>query len=395
MDVFMHGLRVGQLIIRDRSSTFMYDEDWKKEGFPLSPDLPLSMTEHHTHGLFGIFRDSAPDRWGRKLIERRNPGKYLSDKDYLLGVSDLMRLGALRFSTDGGRSFQNIKCNVPSLRSLPRFKYLIDAMMRGEVCDYSELIDSVSLGGARAKVTIADNGQQYLAKIPQINDIHDVEGWEYVCLTLAAQVGIDTASCTLYGDQNSHTLLLKRFDRKKEQRIHYMSAMTLMGLEDGDTSSYIELAVEINDKIGGNCLDELYKRMIFNVLVSNTDDHLRNHGFLYNENSGIWNIAPAFDITISGKEYGANHALRLDNENPDTFETAINIAPYFNLDKSQALSMLNDMVNIVKKNLNGVVFQTRIRDTDLTDFVYMKEARHTLNDVYGFSVENDGYGMSE
>lgn len=341
MDVFIAKQHVGELIIRDKSSTFIYTSEWQSNGFSIAPNLPISIKEHHVAGIHGIFSDAAPDRWGRKLIERKHEGGYVSEQDYILGVSDKLRLGALRFSLDGGKTFEGKEDKIPPLTSLPKFKVLTDAMMRGEEHDYSELISNASLGGARAKIIVTDHNEQYIAKIPQIYDQDDVEGWEYVCLQLASKAGIDAASCTLHGGSNSHTLLLNRFDRDAGHKVHYMSAMTLMGLKDGDDSTYIELAFEITDKIGPQCLAELYRRMLFNILVSNTDDHLRNHGFLYQDG---WGISPAFDITISNRAYGSNHGLRLNREDRDDFETAINICEYFGLNQRQAVAMLSQVI---------------------------------------------------
>jgi len=334
MDVFIANQHVGELIIRDKSSTFIYTSEWQNSGFSIAPNLPIHIKEHHVAGVHGIFTDAAPDRWGRKLIERKHEGGYVTEQDYILGVSDHLRLGALRFSLDGGKTFEGQEDKIPPLTSLAKFKLLTDAMMRGEEHDYSELISNASLGGARAKIIVTNNHEQFIAKIPQIYDQDDVEGWEYVCLKLAAKAGIDAALCTLHGDSHNHTLLLSRFDRNMAEKIHYMSAMTLMGLKDGDDSTYIELAFEITDKVGPQCLAELYRRMLFNILVSNTDDHLRNHGFLYQDG---WKISPAFDITMSNRPYGSSHALRLNGEDRDDFETAINICEYFGLNKGQAV----------------------------------------------------------
>ncbi len=346
MDIYIDDQHVGALIIRERSSTFIYANEWQKNGFSIAPNLPITIKEHHVAGVHGIFTDAAPDRWGRKLIERKYEGAYVSEQDYLLGVSDRLRLGALRFSLDGGKTFEGKGDIIPPLTSLPKFKQLCDAMMRGEEHDYSELISNASLGGARAKIVVDDHDTQYIAKVPQIYDQGDVEGWEYVCLKLAHKSGITVPACTLHGDTHNHTLLIERFDRNASGRIHYMSAMTLMGLKDGESSTYIDLAYEISERIGTQCLHELYRRMLLNILVSNTDDHLRNHGFLYQDG---WVLSPAFDITISKRAYGSNHALRINGEDRDDFDTAINMCEYFNLNQEQAASILSDVIKAAKQ----------------------------------------------
>jgi len=341
MDVFIANQQVGELIIREKSSTFIYTDAWQSYGFSIAPNLPVDVKEHHAVGVHGIFFDSSPDRWGRKLIDRTFEGRWVAEKDYILGVSDVLRLGALRFSLDGGQTFEGNTDKIPPLTSLPKFRQLTDAIMRGEEHDYAELISNASLGGARAKIIVSDHGRLYIAKVPQIYDQDDVEGWEYVCLKLAEKAGIDVAECSLHGDHNNHTLLLRRFDRDGDNRIHYMSAMTLMGLNDGDVSTYIDLAFEMNLHLGPKCLSEFYRRMLFNIMVSNCDDHLRNHGFLYR---GAWDLSPAFDITLGNKPYGSNHALRLNGEDADTFDTALNICEYFNLNRKQASDILSDMI---------------------------------------------------
>ena len=346
MDIYIDDQHVGTLIIRDRSSTFIYANEWQKNGFSIAPNLPIAIKEHHVAGVHGIFTDTAPDRWGRKLIDRKHEGSYVAEQHYLLGVSDKLRLGALRFSLDGGQTFEGKVNHIPPLTSLPKFKQLCNAMMRGEDHDYSELISNASLGGARAKIVVEDHNTQYIAKVPQIYDQDDVEGWEYVCLKLAHEAGITVPACTLHGDTHNHTLLIERFDRNASGRIHYMSAMTLMGLKDGDSSTYIDLACEIAEQIGTQCLPELYRRMLLNILVSNTDDHLRNHGFLYQNG---WVLSPTFDITMSKQPYGSKHALRLNGEDRDDFDTAINICEYFNLNQEQAASILSDVIEAAEQ----------------------------------------------
>jgi len=375
MDVFIENQHVGELIIRDKSSTFIYTDEWQHSGFSIAPNLSLDIKEHHVAGLHGIFSDAAPDRWGRKLIERKHEGAYVSEQDYLLGVSDKLRLGALRFSLDGGKTFEGKGDAIPPLTSLPKFKQLCDAMMRGEEHDYSELISNASLGGARAKIIVTDHNAQYIAKVPQIYDQGDVEGWEYVCLKLAHEVGIAVPPCTLHGDNNNHTLLLRRFDRDAGHKIHYMSAMTLMGLKDGDDSTYIELAFEITDKIGPQCLAELYRRMLFNILVSNTDDHLRNHGFLYQDG---WVISPAFDITMSNRPYGSNHALRLNGEDRDDFDTAIDICEYFGLNKKQAVSILLEVIEASEQWQSIAAYAGVSGASRVSQNIFLVEARAAI-----------------
>ncbi len=380
LHVFMDDRYVGDLIMHEKSSTFIYDDAWIHDGYPVSPDMVLDIKEHHTVGIHGIFSDSSPDRWGRKLIQRKLDRCRLSEQAYLLGVSDRLRQGALRFSLDGGNTFEGQNNRIPPVSALPKFIRLTEAMMKGEDHDYSELISNASLGGARAKIIVLDGDTQRIAKIPQIYDQEDIEGWEYIYLQLAQKAGIMTPACSLHGDKHSHTLLVERFDRNAGKRIHYMSAMTLMGLNDGDACTYIDLAFEVANNIGPECLPELYKRMLLNIMISNTDDHLRNHGFLYDHG---WHISPVFDLTSSHRPYAFSHALRLDGEAPDNFMTALSIHDFFGLSKHQAMEMLSGMANQLLQ-WREVARQSGIANVErMSDTIFTQEAFDTLANQVG------------
>jgi len=240
--------------------------------------------------------------------------------------------------------------DIPPVSSLPKFIHLTDAMINGEGDDYAELISNVSLGGARAKIMVKDSdGSLKLAKLPQPNDMDDVEGWEYVLLQLAREAGIHVPTATLHGDRKRHALLLTRFDREGEQRIHYMSAMTLLDLKDGDSgdSSYVDLADAMSRHCDDSDLIQLYRRMVFNLICGNIDDHLRNHGFLYQRDH--WRLAPAFDMTLCGM-YGSPHQLHVyDKRRPDNIETALDVHAYFQLDREQAKEIVKDVVTAVSQ----------------------------------------------
>jgi len=354
VSVFMFGYRepVGTLFFQRNTFTFSYAKGWMAHGFPISPSMPLENETFYSHGLPPIFSDVAPDRWGRKLIETKlrregHQGQVL-DQHYLLQLSDCSRMGALRFSFDNGETFIDTNDDIPPVSSLPKFIHLTDAMINGEQDDYSELISNVSLGGARAKIMVKDSDGK-LAKLPQPNDMVDVEGWEYVLIQLAREAGIQVVSATLHGDQKRHALLLARFDRDGEQRLHYMSAMTLLELRDGDSSdaSYVDLANAMSASCDDHDLSQLYRRMVFNLMCGNVDDHLRNHGFLYRD--GIWRLAPAFDMTLCGS-YGEQHQLHVyDKNRPDMIETALDVHAYFQLEQDQALEITREVAVAVSR----------------------------------------------
>ncbi|MDQ6988147.1 MAG: type II toxin-antitoxin system HipA family toxin [Mariprofundaceae bacterium] len=354
--VFIYGYteQVGTLFFARNTFTFSYAPEWVDHGFPISPLMPLEGGTFYSQGLPPIFSDVAPDRWGRRLIEkkllRRGHKGQIQEQHYLLELSDRLRMGALRFSIDGGRTFLGEHDDIPPVSSLPKFIHLTDAMIQGEDDDYSELISNVSLGGARAKIIVKDeDGHFKLAKLPQPNDADDVEGWEFVLIQLAKKAGIDMPVATLHGDRKRHALLLARFDRNGEQRIHYMSAMTLLDRRDGesDDSSYSDLADAMSSYCDEGGLHQLYRRMVFNLICGNVDDHLRNHVFLYLD--GAWRLAPAFDVTACGS-YGGQHQLHVyDKGSPDTIETAIQASAHFHLDQAQAREIILEVIDAVSK----------------------------------------------
>jgi serine/threonine-protein kinase HipA len=354
--VFMYGHteKVGTLFFSGSTFTFSYAPEWTDHGFPISPLMPLEEKTSYSKGLHPIFSDVAPDRWGRKLIDKKlikagHKGQVL-EQHYLLEISDNLRMGALRFSMDEGETFIAESDEIPPVSSLPKFIHLTDAMINGDPDDYSDLISNVSLGGARAKIMVKDeDGCFKLAKLPQPNDIDDVEGWEFVLIQLAKEAGIDVPVATLHGDRKRHALILERFDRNGEQRIHYMSAMTLLDRRDGESedASYVDLADAMSSYCNEGELHQLYRRLVFNLICGNVDDHLRNHGFLYFD--GEWRLAPAFDVTACGS-YADQHQLHVyDKNSPDVIETGLEHHSHFNLNKAQAHEIIQEVSNAVSK----------------------------------------------
>ena len=352
VSVFMYGYAdpVGMLFVTGKTFTFAYAAGWVERGYPISPFMPLEEGTFYAQGLHPIFSDVAPDRWGRKLIERKlvekgHSGQML-EQHYLLELSDRLRMGALRFSMDGGKTYLGENDGIPPASSLPRFIHLTDAMINGEHNDYSALLSNVSLGGARAKIMVKDDdGCFKLAKLPQPNDVDDVEGWEFVLIQLAEMAGIDVPVASLHGDRKRHALLLERFDRDGEKRVHYMSAMTLLNRRDGESedASYVDLADAMSAYCDESALPQLYRRMVFNLMCGNVDDHLRNHGFLYVD--GAWRLAPAFDVTPCGF-YADPHQLHVyGKDKPDTIETAVQYHSHFYLSKDQACEIIREVAN--------------------------------------------------
>ena len=321
--------------------------------------------------IFGIFSDSAPDRWGRVLLDRkekilaskeaRKP-KKLFESDYLLGVYDETRIGALRFKTDKDGEFLSSDSDnsVPPWTTL---RTLEEASRNFERDDdilndkwLSQLIKpGSSLGGARPKATIKDQeGELWIAKFPSKNDEYDVGLWEKVVHDLAKMCNLNVPESKLekfskYGS----TFLVKRFDREKNKRIHFSSAMTMLGKQDGasavDGTSYIDIASFIKS-FGCNPkkdLIELWKRIVFNMAISNTDDHLRNHGFIMTSKG--WELSPLYDV--NPVPYGEYLSLNVsESNNAIDISAAIEVSKFYGLSTNEAIVEANKIIRTVKNN---------------------------------------------
>jgi serine/threonine-protein kinase HipA len=293
------------------SVSFRYSEDWLEAptGFALDPELHLDArtSSPARGGLFGALSDSGPDRWGRQLVQRRERRaaeaegravRSLSELDYVLGVSDRARLGALRFRIDD--EFVARGDEVPPLVRLGALLGAADRLARDEESaeDLALLLaPGSSLGGARPKASVLDaRGRLAIAKLPRETDEYPIERWEWVALELARAAGIRVPEAELLTVAGRPVLLARRFDRHGAERIHFASALTLLALRDGDRASYPEIA-EILQREGSQPRrdgQELFRRMLLNICIANVDDHLRNLGFL-REPAG-WTLSPVYDL---------------------------------------------------------------------------------------------------
>jgi serine/threonine-protein kinase HipA len=313
-------LRVGlarQNLVRGTETVvFEYADEWLQhpQAFALEPALPLtrgSFPPERDRAIFGSLGDSAPDTWGRQLMrraERRSAKrdhraiKTLFETDYLLGVSDETRLGALRFRRAGEREFQaQHGVGVPDLIELGRLQQATERILRNEESDEDlQMIfaPGSSLGGARPKASILDqHGGLAIAKFPKETDEYSIETWEAISLRLAQLAGIETADHELCQVAGKAVLLSRRFDREGAKRIPFLSAMAMTGSRDGERGSYPEMVDAMASAGARAKVDaaELFRRVAFNILASNVDDHLRNHGFLRHSNVG-WVLSPAYDL---------------------------------------------------------------------------------------------------
>ncbi|MCC6899378.1 MAG: type II toxin-antitoxin system HipA family toxin [Polyangiaceae bacterium] len=336
-------VEVGRLSRDRRGSTevvrFAYSEPWLarvRDAFPLDPELPLGPGDFFStakSGLFGVFRDTSPDRWGRVLMERREAlearhegrrPRQLGEWDFLLGVSDITRIGAVRLREVGGEgSFLDHRLlgapPAARLRELQAIALALDEPGSEERPEYEAwlrqlLASGTSLGGARPKATFsATDGTLWIAKFPGRQDRYDVGAWEFLAHQLAgrAQIRVPEAQLMKLGGEH-HTFAVQRFDRQADRRRLYASAMTLAVRDDGDAASYLDIAQALQDHGDPHTiapdLAELYRRAAFNVLIGNRDDHLRNHGFLRDRLG--WRLAPAFDVNPNPDKH--EHALALD-----------------------------------------------------------------------------------
>lgn len=362
---------VGTLHARFRknreSATFTYDPSWLREPsrFALEPALVLHDLAHHTHAgqaMFGAFGDSAPDRWGRMLMRRaerqrakaeQRPPRTLNDIDCLLGVNDETRQGALRFAEQLGGPFlavTGIGPRVPPLIELPALLAASDriAVDEGTEDDLRLLLaPGSSLGGSRPKASVRDHdGGLLIAKFPHAGDETDQPAWEALALRLASSAGIDASKGRLESIAQRSVLLLKRFDRSGSRRIPFLSAMSLLGASDNESHSYLEIADALRQcsAAPGEDLVELWRRIVFSILISNVDDHLRNHGLL-GEGPAGWRLAPAYDLNPTPTDIRPR-VLSLavdDQEHTASIELAFQVAEYFGIDKKTARRIANEI----------------------------------------------------
>lgn len=367
------GILVVQRVRGKEIFSFEYNETWlnaSQAKLYLDPNLGLYKGKQYLpegKNNFGIFLDSAPDCWGRLLMRRREAWqaklegreeRTLFESDYLLGVFDGHRMGGLRFKLEQDGAFLNNhkKMATPPWTSLRELEYASlqlekeDAINDPEYIKWlSMLIDpGSSLGGTRPKASVLDEkGNLWIAKFPSSKDDKNTGAWEMVLHELAKVCGIHVPDARLLKFSGKHhTFLSKRFDRIKDKRIHFASAMTLLGYQDGadfhDGLSYLDIVAFIIQQgaLVKADLEQLWRRVVFNILVSNTDDHLRNHGFILTNNG--WQLSPAYDMNPN--EMGSGLTLNIsENSNEQDISLALETAKHYKLKKDEAIKILNDM----------------------------------------------------
>lgn len=371
--------------IRGRESySFEYETNWiknNKYAISLDPDLQMYAGRQYPNkekDIFGVFADSSPDRWGRVLMTRRErilaeqegrkPRKLL-DSDFLLGVYDETRMGAIRFKIDEDGPFLSDDDKTPtppwtSLRTLEEAARQFENDESGlEQQWVKQLIKpGSSLGGARPKATVRDiEGNLWIAKFPSKHDEFNVGAWEKVVHDLAKMCGLDVPESKLTSfSKFGSTFLVKRFDREGDRRIHFASAMTMLGKQDGastaDGTSYLDIVsfIKSNGAQPKKDLVELWKRIVFSMAVSNTDDHLRNHGFILKQSG--WCLSPMYDV--NPVPAGDELSLCVNEDDPTiSIDLAIDTARYFDISTKDAEEMADQILSIVRKNWRNLAEQ--------------------------------------
>ena len=357
---------------RERIS-FEFDRGWLKQTgmkFYIDPDLGSFPGRQYPSGkdMFGLFADSSPDRWGRTLMDRRErfaadregrKPRKLNDSDYLLGVYDETRMGALRFRLDPAGAFvsDDQEMAVPPWVTLRTLEEASRNFENEETTMQEKWLNQLirpgsSLGGARPKATVrSPEGSLWIAKFPSRKDDYDVGAWEKTAYDLAGLCGLHVSEAKLEKfSRHGSTFLVRRFDREGARRIHFASAMTMLGKTDGTSASdgagYLDIASFLKS-YGARPkedLAELWKRIVFNMAISNTDDHLRNHGFLLTKEG--WRLAPFYDI--NPVPYGDTLSLMVDEtSNEISIPAAVSAAPHYGVSKKDAEVIAEKICRIV------------------------------------------------
>lgn len=356
--------------------SFEFDNNWLKSHsckFTLDPELYFTQGRQYPAGkpTFGIFSDASPDRWGRVLMERkerftadkesRKP-KKLNSGDYLLGVYDESRMGALRFKSEASGDFLSYdkETSVPPWTALRTLEEASRNFENEETTLQEKWLNQLirpgsSLGGARPKATVKNpDGELWIAKFPSRKDDYNIGAWEKTANDLAVLCGLNVPQTRLENfSKLGSTFLVKRFDRNGTKRIHFASAMTMLGKTDGassdDGTSYLDIVsfIKSNGANPKKDLLELWKRIVFNMAITNSDDHLRNHGFLLRKDG--WHLSPIYDI--NPVPYGDTLALNIDNiSNEISLELAVESAHYYCILKKDAVSIAADIIDTIKNN---------------------------------------------
>ena len=372
---FLERTRVGTLSHDRGTLRIAYDAAWLKnpQAFALDPDFSLGEGTYFPNadaGNFRVFDDSAPDRWGQTLMKRREAlaakdedrkPRSLYTWDFLLGVEDVSRQGALRYRRPGEEAFlAHDTLTVPPAASLRELEIVAREITAKRIDDLAALrqwlkvliAPGASLGGARPKASFTEtNGTLWIAKFPARDDTRDVGAWEALAHRLAAAAGIEVPASDLHRFSGEHhTFCVQRFDRSGVRRRFYASAMALLRKDQSEGTSYLELAEFLHargakDHIASD-LEQLFRRVAFNVAIGNRDDHLRNHGFLLTPTG--WRLAPAFDLNPNTDR--GDHVLNIDeSDNRPSLATVIETSDWYAGSKDRGRAIVAEVLHETRR----------------------------------------------
>ena len=342
--------------------SFSYDTVWLHQhpnAYFGNEIQPYEGKQYFDH-LPGCYSDCTPDRWGRTLIQLANPGKRLTEMDYLLDLSDYLRTGAFRFS-DGQQFLTSDGTKIPPMFSLRELEQASFDLEHDRISDSLQkiLTQGSSLGGARPKANVIDtDGSLWITKFPSRNDTYDVGAWEAVENDLARLCGLSvTETKAIRLSDRGSTFLSKRFDRAGEIRVPYISAMTLLGASDGNPENfgYLDMVDAMETNGMEQDLPELFHRIVFSMLTGNTDDHLRNHGYLYQ--NGTWRLSPVFDINPNMESL--QHAM-YRNDGWESVENLVQDAPLFRVTEQDAKKFIQNSSAAIRDNLERLCARYKI-----------------------------------
>lgn len=377
------------------TTEFTYDDSFMAgPGWAVSPDLPIHHRGPVIEGLPGGFDDSAPDAWGRNLITRRlaskardagHIGPTPAEVDYLLGVNDLTRQGALRFCLADDRPFLAKGTEIPRVLDLASLLDATRQVARSDDADdaVATLLaaGSGSLGGARPKASVGDGTTLHIAKFPHHDDPWDVIRWEMVALDLAAACELQTPAHQLIEVGGDPVLLVERFDRDGSRRIPYLSARSLVGARDGASHDYLELVdglTEHGSDVSAN-LVELWRRIAFSIAINNTDDHLRNHGVL--RGAGGWTLSPIFDVNPDRRP-NASRATSVAGATAaeESLLALLHSSDKFGLEPTAAERLWRELLEVVAQ-WRTFASRNGISEADQDDFAPTLDAGQQLHDL--------------
>lgn len=381
--------KIGRCVIEqvrgNETIGFAYDHGWllKHPGFIMDPDLyPMEGLQFvpDQKPCFGFLADTSPDRWGRKLMDRREavdskdegrPKRTLQESDYILGVHDGGRIGGIRFFDEKDQVYLSDRQTLAA-PPMEKLRELEQAAARLESDPdirkwLKNLIDpGSSLGGARPKANVVDEqGNIWIAKFPSHKDDIDVGAWEMVAHNLSVKCGITCPKARLMRfSKLGSTYLTKRFDRYGAKRIHFSSAMTMAGKTDMEQAGYIDIISSVENLCVKPeiALGELWRRMVFNICISNTDDHLRNHGFLMSDAG--WDLSPCFDVNPNCEK--DRMALAISDDNRKDLKSAIEMAEFFRMTEKEAKKSISHIQKIIRENWEAEADYQRIVNKEKT-----------------------------